>query len=99
MAIFSTCRKCGRKAVIVVVVGALLHAAVHHQDICLREQPNGPALYCTKIVAEPVHTREHGPSNPPISIGWVKVMSPSSGTSPTISIGGTSSSDSGPGST
>jgi hypothetical protein len=63
MAIFSTCRKCGCKAVIVVLVGALAHTAVHHQDVCLREQSDGPSLYCTKYVAEPVHTNDHGPSN------------------------------------
>jgi hypothetical protein len=86
MAIFSRAAKCGCKAVVVVVVGALLHAAVHHQDICLREQPNGQALYCTKYVAEPVHTHEHGPSNQQ-PITWVKVnsTSPSSGT---VSSGG-----------
>jgi hypothetical protein len=63
MAIFSTCRRCGCKAVVVVIVGALFHSAVHQQDLCLRDQPNPQALYCTKYVAEPVHTHEDGPSN------------------------------------
>ena len=89
MAIFSTCRKCGCKATVVGIVGALFHGAVHHHEICLREQPNGAALYCTKIVAEPVHTHEQGPSNQPIR--WVRVTSPSSGTSPVISMGFSSS--------
>jgi hypothetical protein len=71
MAIFSTCRKCGCKAVVVVVVGTLLHAAVHHQDVCIQGRLDRQALYCTKFVAEAVHTPEDTSSSGRIS--WVRV--------------------------
>src|SRR5262245_45337385 len=93
MAIFSTCRRCGCKALVAVLVGATLHAAVHHQDICLREQPNGAALYCTKYVAEPVHTPDHGPSQQPlrsvITVATSTVATSTAATSTASSAGST----------
>jgi hypothetical protein len=85
MAMFSTCRKCGCKALVVVLVGALALAAVQHQDICLREQPDGPALFCTRYVPEPAHTHERERSNQ--YIGWISVTAVSSGTTSTSSVG------------
>jgi hypothetical protein len=70
------------KALVVPLVGALL--PVHHQDLCLREQPDGPALFCTKYVPEPLHTHEREPSN---QITWISVSAVSSGTTSTSSVG------------
>jgi hypothetical protein len=83
MAIFFPCRKCGCKAVVVPVIGALLLTAVHHQDLCWA-QPDGQALSCAKYVAEPVHTHEHETSKQPIRS--VTVTSSFSGTSPVYSL-------------
>jgi hypothetical protein len=85
MATFSTCRKCGCKAVVLPVIGALLHAAAHHQDFCRRERPDGADLFCMKFVAEPAHTHEREPLNQPMR--WVRVTSSSSGTSTVLSMG------------
>jgi hypothetical protein len=97
MAMFSTCRKCGCKAIVVPLVGALIHAAVHHPDICSREQPNGQGrdLFCTKYVTEPVHTHERGPLHE--QIRWITVTSSTSAssTSPSYSFGAVSSGGSG----
>jgi hypothetical protein len=79
MAMFSRC-SCG----CLLVAGAVLNAALHHQDMCLREQPGGPSLYCAKYIAEPVHTHDDRPSNQD-PMRWIRVSSTSS----------TSSSDSG----
>jgi hypothetical protein len=78
MAMFSRCSQCGCKAMVVVLTGALIHSAVHHQDLCLRQQPSGPSLYCTKYVAEPVHTHEDARSFPTTMIRTAPLMNSSS---------------------
>jgi hypothetical protein len=86
MASFSTCSRCGCKAVVVVVVGSLFNAALPHQDVCLQDRPDRQALYCTKFVAEPVHTPEDISSSGRTS--WVTVnVTTVTSTSPVLSFG------------
>jgi hypothetical protein len=68
----------------VVLVGvALVNAALHYQDICLEGQPDRAGVYCTKYVAEPVHTPEREPMSQPIRFISVGVTSSSSSPSST----------------
>jgi hypothetical protein len=81
MTTFSTCSRCGCKAVVVVLTGGLVHAAVHHQDLCLKDEPNRQALYCTKYVAEPVHTHDEPSNQRPAVWTTIVVAGSSSSTS------------------